>query len=517
MSSVITTSLSDSLSSSVPKLDATGINWAIFFVCFQDAVKAKGFWGHFDGSEPCPKLSDEPKPEEIAAKSQWEKNEWSAKSLLTQKIPDSTLMRVFSKTAVKDRWDIIVKEYTEKGAYAQTELRTKFLESHCPEKGNIREFLEGLRIKREELAQVGVEIDKKDFLSTIISSLPYHLSNFASAQLTAAKMFAPTKLIEPDVLMTLLMEEAEWQKAQLARHAFRKGKEEHDEALSITDGSKPRKGKGRANVMCWNCNKKGHYSNECEEPKEGSTSTAAAAESDSDSDFAWAVEEIEEEDWFKEAVAMMNEESHNEDWFHNAVVVQDRASHKRDWFDEVDKGEDESDDEGGNSGAVVDVFDRNAAPGAATVGAEMEGTIFEDSEFTGHVWPSCDDHHDGIFEGADRLSGAPIASLEGEHRGGGTTSESSGRMPDLDLLENPWIDCATMEWYNHAIAEQTDEINTRPPDNHKEGEDNPVAKTNEAYSTETSWPSKVIDAPAIDHVICEVNPSVPRFEGEEDI
>jgi len=74
-----------------------------------------------------------------------------------------------------------------------------------------------------------------------------------------------------------------------------------------------------------------------------------------------------------------------------------------------------------------------------------------------------------------------------------------------------------MEWYNHAIAEQTDEINTRPLDNHKEGEDNPIAKMNEAYGTETSWPSKVINAPAIDHVICEVNPSVPRFEGEEDI
>src|SRR5258708_23952071 len=162
--------------------------------------------------------------EKITAKSQWEKNKRSAKLLLTQKIPNSTLMRVFSKMAVKDRWDVIVKEYTEKGAYAQTELRTKFLESHCPEKGNIREFLEGLHVKKEELAQVEVTIDRKDYLSTIISSLPYHLSNFALAQLTAAKMFAPTKSIKPDVLMSLLMEEAERQKAQLACHAFRKGK-----------------------------------------------------------------------------------------------------------------------------------------------------------------------------------------------------------------------------------------------------------------------------------------------------
>jgi hypothetical protein len=78
MSSVITTSLSDSLPSSVSKLDATGINWAIFFVRFQDAVEAKGFWGHFDGSVPCPKLSATPMAEETAAKNQLDKDERSA-------------------------------------------------------------------------------------------------------------------------------------------------------------------------------------------------------------------------------------------------------------------------------------------------------------------------------------------------------------------------------------------------------------------------------------------------------
>src|SRR6267378_5894801 len=55
--SIITTSLSDSLSSSVLKLDSTGLNWAIFSVCFQDAIEAKGFWGHFDSSEPRPVVS----------------------------------------------------------------------------------------------------------------------------------------------------------------------------------------------------------------------------------------------------------------------------------------------------------------------------------------------------------------------------------------------------------------------------------------------------------------------------
>ena len=313
MTSVTTTSLSDTLPSSVPKLDATGLNWAIFFVRFQDAVEAKGFWGHFDGSSPCPMLPEEQKAEETAAKNQWDKDERSAKSLLTQKIPDSTLMRVHSKRTVKDRWDAIVREYTDKGAYAQTELRAKFLESRCPEKGNIREFLENLRVKKEELSQVGVTIDDKDYLSTIVASLPYALSNFASSQLTAARMYSATRTIDPDMLISLLVEESDRQKAQYARRRFGgRGKEgEKDEALSATPdkGKKPRK-----DVECWNCGDKGHFRHQCKKPKkiepkeESKTDNskkdpkkpskdgrANAAEPESEDEEAWFLEDDDDD------------------------------------------------------------------------------------------------------------------------------------------------------------------------------------------------------------------------------
>jgi hypothetical protein len=126
------------------------------------------------------------------------------------------LLRIHAKTTVKSRWDAIVLEYTEKGDYAKTELRAKFLEMRCLDKANVQDFLFGLRVKKEELAKVGVEIDDKDYLSTIISSLPFALSNFASAQLAAARMFSASKSIDPDVLISLLMEEADRQKAQRA-------------------------------------------------------------------------------------------------------------------------------------------------------------------------------------------------------------------------------------------------------------------------------------------------------------
>src|ERR1700678_917768 len=114
MSTVTTSSLSDTLPSTVPKLDAEGDNWAIFLVCFMDAVEAKGFWGHFDGTSPPPETTSASSAADIAMKTQWEKDKRLAKTLSTQKLLDSTVMEIHTKKTVRERWEAVVKEYTVK-------------------------------------------------------------------------------------------------------------------------------------------------------------------------------------------------------------------------------------------------------------------------------------------------------------------------------------------------------------------------------------------------------------------
>jgi hypothetical protein len=339
MTTATTTSLSDTLPSSIPKLDASGINWAIFSVRFQDAIEAKGFWDHFDGKSIRPEQSYTPLVTETdgttsggtgiipvdelsKSQNQWDKDERSAKSLLTQKIPDSTLMRIHTKKSVTERWNSIVAEYTEKGAYAQTDLRQKFLELKCPSQGNVREFLDNLRVKKEELATVGVIIEDGDYRSTILSSLPTPLANFASMQLAAARMFSSEKTISPDVLISLINEEADHQKVQKGRRhdgSGGKGKQDDkDEALFVGtnstkgSGSSSRGGTGRGRGRgqrgswrggkpgssmgeCWNCGEKGHLKYNCPNPKKEDSpkktgSANAAVESNSDGDGVWAVD-----------------------------------------------------------------------------------------------------------------------------------------------------------------------------------------------------------------------------------
>jgi hypothetical protein len=200
----------------------------------------------------------------------------------------------------------------------------------CLDKGNPWEFLEGLRVKKEELelAQAGVEIDEKDYFSIIISSLPYSLSNFASSQLAVAQFL--TKKITPDDLLSMLLEESDRQWAQFQRQRVSgKGKEDSNEALSAEQSSRSKREKGQghghghrhSNVTCWNCEEKGHISCHCKKPKkskskddygkQGGSRKASGSGSGSanvvekikrdEEEGAWVAEEAEL-DWFDEVV-----------------------------------------------------------------------------------------------------------------------------------------------------------------------------------------------------------------------
>src|SRR6202522_2207525 len=331
MSTITTSSLSDTLPSSVPKLDAEGDNWAIFLVRFMDAVEAKGFWGHFDGTSTLPVTTSASSTAEIAAKTQWEKDERSAKTLLTQKLPDSTVMEIHTKKSVKERWEAVVKEYTVKGAYAQTEMRAKFLTSRCPERGNAKDFLRGLSLKKEELAQVGVKISDEDYLSTIISSLPNALSNFASMQMSWT-LQQTQQSMDASTLMTMLLQEAERQDLRSQKRKQTAGKakdDEKNEALAVST-ERPRGKRDMSKINCWNCGESGHFSSKCNKPRKSKDSessvkpdpkkeetSAAAVDSSSDDEGAWIAEEVD---------------SGGVDWFHE--VLSDAEGNGMDWFEE---------------------------------------------------------------------------------------------------------------------------------------------------------------------------------------
>ena len=172
---------------------------------------------------------------------------------------------------------------------------------------SVCKYLDSLQVEKEKLASVGVDIDEKDYRSTIISFLPVALSNFASSQLTSAWLYAPSKTIAPDSLISLIAEESERQKAQHSRWQSDKPKDDDkDEAMHVSPGSsKGKSGKGDKKLrgVCWDCGEKGHYkgSEKCLKPKKavekgkgdsakGKGSANTVEESDSESRGAFMLE-----------------------------------------------------------------------------------------------------------------------------------------------------------------------------------------------------------------------------------
>ena len=210
----------------------------------------------------------------------------------------------------------------------KTELWAKFLMLRCSDKGNARDFLRGLRLRREKLAQVGVTISDKDYLSTIISSLPEALSIFTSSQIAWTTQQS-SKPMDVNVLMMMLLQEVNQQylRTQKHKHRDRKGKDEKKNEVLVVDQLRGKKECDLSMIECWNCRDMGHFWSKCPKLKKVSTDskkltevssipknnrvarTASIVEEISDEEGAWMAQEIlveevdtEEEDWFEEAI-----------------------------------------------------------------------------------------------------------------------------------------------------------------------------------------------------------------------
>jgi hypothetical protein len=276
----------EKLPANIPCLEPNGANWAIFKMRFSNAMKVTHRWGYFTGLKPCPEPADPDKPttDEAEAIEQWEYDDSVATYLLSQRLPDTTEMRLASCSTTKERWAVVSRDYQAKSAYAQADLHQAFLEMRCAKGTDVREFLTSLCYKHEELAAAGVEVTEKEYEQTILRGIPTELATFTSQLLSSALIIDKAASVNIDALTNQICEEADRLKSRRAKGQG--GKKDHttDEALTATaseDGRRRRR-KGK----CHNCGKQGRWAEECRSPKkdkEESTGTQSAQASSTSS------------------------------------------------------------------------------------------------------------------------------------------------------------------------------------------------------------------------------------------
>jgi transposase InsO family protein len=325
----------EQLPANIPRLEPDGSNWAIFVVWFRESMQANRRWGYFDGKTARPEPTD---PANVTAAEQesiakWDYEDLVARYLLSQRLPDSTAVRMGPYPTAKARWDRVHDEFTAKSVYAQNDLESTFYDMRCPKGGDVRMFLTNLRYKREELAAAGVSISDKEYQRTVLKGIPEELARFASGILSSARIFSMSA-VDTETLIDHICEEADRLKNRCTKSQSKdsgaKSQAAGDDALAAT-GSEGKKKRCKGN--CHNCGKAGHWARECRSPKKekpaednakaGKTDKAqksetkpvgsanAVATPDEAEDECWAVELssgasdsgddiIDETDWLRE-------------------------------------------------------------------------------------------------------------------------------------------------------------------------------------------------------------------------
>jgi len=210
----------------------------------------------------------------------WEYSDSIAGYLLSQRLPDTTVMQLSSCNTTKKKWDLVTSEYQAKSHYAQADLHQSFLDMRCTKGGDVREFLASLCYKREELAATGVPVSDKEYERTILRGIPTDLATFTSQILSSVLVIQSATPININTLINLINEEAEWLKSRRMRgHSGQGGKKDAttDEALAATSSKGGKKKRHKGN--CHNCGKAGHWARECRSPKkekDDSAGTTAA-------------------------------------------------------------------------------------------------------------------------------------------------------------------------------------------------------------------------------------------------
>jgi hypothetical protein len=97
--------LSIDLPDSIPMLNKRVKNWLMFAAPFEDEMRARGIWGHFDGLayRPCDADAE-------GIRSVWEKTERNARYLLSEWLANSTYLRMRTLDSVTKMWEALEKE-----------------------------------------------------------------------------------------------------------------------------------------------------------------------------------------------------------------------------------------------------------------------------------------------------------------------------------------------------------------------------------------------------------------------
>src|SRR5271170_7025084 len=246
----------------VPKLPADGKGFVVWKERLELSVRARGLFGHLDGTatkpaEPLEGVEVEGSaltPEEVSGRSTDMKRYLQEQAIVFQQIastiPDSLYLKIKGKPTVKEAWDALKADFEKRSRMITIELRKRLQDTRCTESGNIRTHFDNIRMLREKLASLGTILNEPDFSAIILGSLPKSNDQFLSAVTATASVMKHD--LDPEDLMQTIIDKFDRRSTRPVNSRDRG----QPDAAFYTGGTGNYSGKKQnKDIECFNCHK----------------------------------------------------------------------------------------------------------------------------------------------------------------------------------------------------------------------------------------------------------------------